>query len=520
MPLARWLSGLTGWKRALVLAALGSLATLALPPAGLFPLLFLVFPALLWVLDGARTRWQAFFTGWLSGLVHFVLGLYWISFSLFTDIARFWWVLPLSVGGLPVLLAVFTGLATLVTFMAGQRGIARILVFATAWSAGEWLRGHLFTGFPWSLTAYAWVDIPPVLQSVAWIGSYGLGLLTVALASLPALTGWFSLRDRRVLVPVSAGIIVAVLVTGVGLWRLSGAGEQAPMVPGVMLRLVQPAIAQTLKWDPAVQAANLRTQIDMSQATSPRLPTVVIWSETAVPWVLNEQPDLRKTLADAAPPGGVLLTGALRTQIQEGQKHFYNSVFVLDGQGNIIATADKFHLVPFGEFIPFREYLPVDPVAAGATNFSRGPGPVTVSVPGLPPFSPLVCYEAIFPGDVASRGSRPQWLLNVTNDAWFGISAGPWQHFAIARVRAVEEGVPLVRVANTGISGVVDPWGRIVTRSRLGTVEILESGLPQALQDGPIFARYGNKVYGIMLLMTVLFTIAGVVNRGRNKKST
>ncbi|WP_158047698.1 apolipoprotein N-acyltransferase [Skermanella pratensis] len=505
LPVAARLSALAGWRRCLAAAAFGGLATLALPPAFAVPVLLLAFPGLLWLLDGAATRRSAFFTGWWFGFGHFLLGLYWISFALLTDIARFWWMMPFAAAGLPALLAVFVGLATLALHVLSRRfrlgGLSRVLAFAMLWTMAEYLRGHVLTGFPWNLIGYSWVGFLPVLQSVAVIGTYGLGLLTVAVAATPALFGDPAESRRRAAGSVAVGLLLVAAIGVAGWVRLSqGDGST---VPGVVVRIVQPNIAQTLKWNPAERARNFERLLEMT-AESPAgggpAPTHVVWPETAVPFFLERDAAARQAIGSVTPPGGSVITGAPRVRTEpDGTNRFWNSLHAVDGSGAVVASYDKFHLVPFGEYMPLRGVLPVASIAAGTTDFSAGTGPKTLDVGGLPPFSPLVCYEVIFPAAVKDPERRPEWLLNVTNDAWYGISAGPHQHFAIAQARAVEEGLPMVRAANTGISGVVDGYGRISAYLELGSRGVVDATLPKSLDNTP-YGRIGDWILVVLLM--------------------
>jgi apolipoprotein N-acyltransferase len=306
---------------------------------------------------------------------------------------------------------------------------------------------------------------------------------------------------------VACGIALIGLIGLSGWVRLSQA-DTAP-VPGVMLRVVQPNIAQTLKWVPAERARNFERLLELTAspvAAGAAPVTHVIWPETAVPFFLERDAGARQAMASVTPPGGGILTGAPRVRAEaNGENRFWNSLHAVDGSGAVVASYDKFHLVPFGEYMPLRGILPVDGIAAGATDFSSGPGPATIQVPGLPPFSPLICYEVIFPGAVKDPGNRPDWLLNVTNDAWYGKSAGPHQHFAISRVRAVEEGLPLVRSANTGISGIIDSYGRVTAYLGLGERGIVDAALPGALPITP-YGRIGDIILVLLLMSFSLVT--------------
>ena len=505
--LAARLARLRGWRRFLVLVFAGAAATLALPPVYAWPVLLVAVPVLIWTLDGTTTSAGAFWVGWSFGFGYFVAGLYWIGFALAVDLERFFWAIPLAVTGLQGFLAIFIGLATLVSRLIGGRGLGRLLVFAALWAMAEWLRGHVLTGFPWNLVGYTWVGWLPVLQSVSWLGIYGLSLLTMLLAALPAAFADTGEPRHRL---IAGGLLAAGVVLFAGLW-LHGAARLADApsdsVPGVVLRLVQPNIAQAEKWDLDLRDAHIRLQMDLSLDDTAGRATHVIWPETAVAYFLEPAPGLRRVLGDLVPPGGHVLLGAPRTNGVEGEaRRYWNSLYALDRDGTVAAVYDKFHLVPFGEYVPWRDLLPIDKITPGTVDYTPGPGPRTVSLPGLPPFSPLICYEAIFPGAVTTDGGpSPRWLLNVTNDAWYGITAGPHQHFAIARTRGVEEGLPLVRVATTGISGVVDAYGRVTARLELGERGAVDAELPQAPDLRTAYARWGDgPFWGLAVALLVV----------------
>jgi len=494
---------------------LGILAAAALPPIDAIPLLVPAFTGLLWLHDGVESRRGSFLLGWWFGFGFFLAGLYWVGISMLVDPLHFGWMIPFAVGGLSAGFSIYTGLALLLVRLSGARGVGRVLALAIAWSVGEWLRGHLLTGFPWNLVGYAWtVDAAP-LQLAALVGSYGLSLVTVLIAALPAALGGPAPVRRPLSILGTAALLVLALWGG-GAARL--AGDTDIMVPGVRLRLVQPDIAQTAKWQPERIRENILTQLRLSAGPGADKITDLVWPETAVPYVLAEEPELRAALATVIPKGGLLLTGTLRRTRSAGNGageafRYYNSLAAVDDRGEIVAAYDKFHLVPFGEYVPFRGILPIDKLVPGRGDFSTGPGPRTLALPHLPPVSPLICYEAIFPGEVVDEAQRPAWLLNVTNDAWFGRSSGPYQHFESARLRAVEEGIPLVRDANTGISGIVDPYGRVIAKLGLGQAGVLDSPLPAPIPGRTPFARYGET--GFALLLGAFAVLAWAFSRPR-----
>lgn len=469
-------AGLSPWRRALAALAAGGLCSLALPPLSLFPLLWIGFPALLLLLHGAANRRHAFLTGWSFAFGYFTLSLYWIAAALFVDLARFWWLVPFCVAGLPALLGLYYGLATLLWWRWRALDVAGAALLALLFFAAEYARGHLLSGFPWNLFGYAWADILPVAQSVSLFGSYGLTLLTLMAALLPV-AFFGSVRWRATLANLlgNGGLVLLAL------WGALRLQEPTSMVPNVQLRLVQPNIAQALKWDPTQREANLQTLLRLSAQPSAPPPTHIIWPESAVAFFLMDDASRRSQITAALPTGAVLLTGGDRRQPNYATNRwdYFNSLLVLEG-GAVTAGYDKYHLVPFGEYVPFQSFGPVATATAGMGSFVAGPAPQTLQVRGLPPFSPLICYEVIFPGAVTDRLTPPQLLINITNDAWYGRTAGPYQHLAIARMRAIEEGVPLLRAANTGISAVIDAYGRTLQTLPLGTAGVLDAPLPTA----------------------------------------
>jgi apolipoprotein N-acyltransferase len=409
-------------------------------------------------------------------------------------------------------LAIFVGLAATAAHATRAHGLARVLVFAIAWSAAEWLRGFVLTGFPWNPIGSVWAFSHLTMQPAAAIGVYGLGFVTLTAAAMPALMGWTGApskaQARRRWRPVAASFAVLAAFMIAGLVRLLDAAPGT--VDDVRLRIVQANIAQTHKWRGALRQAHLERHLRLTRAPGFEKITHVIWPETAAPYFLSIDAGARAAIAAVAPKGGLVVTGAVRRTARRPIK-FWNSLQAIDSAGRIVGNYDKHHLVPFGEYIPLRRYLPIKKIAGGDAEFSRGPGPVTLSLPGLPPVSPLICYEAIFPAAVvATTGTngarRPDWLLNVTNDAWFGASAGPYQHLAAARFRAVEEGLPLVRAANTGISAVFDAHGREIARLGLGQTGVLDAPLPRPLAGRTIFSVIGN--WALMILLVISGSLA------------
>ena len=483
----RWRAGATAF-------GLGALAALALPPVHALALLWIAIPGLLAMLGALPSRRRAAWLGFFFFWGHHVAGLYWITHALLTDVERWWWLVPIAVPALAIPLAAFGAIPAVAAVLV-PAGLSRVLAFTAAWVAAEMLRGVLLTGFPWNLLGTVWAfDALPV-QAAAWIGVHGLSAVTLLLAAAP-------LFGRRGMLAAAAGLVA---LSGFGFARLWP--EERPPEP-VVLVLVQGNIAQEVKWREETRLPIFTRYVELTAqgvagalAESPAgTRAVAIWPETASPFLLATDPDAQRFAAQALPPGSLLLAGSVRAEWAPDRRlsALFNSVVALDDQGAPLGAYDKSHLVPFGEYMPLRGLLPLR-LVHGAMDFSAGPGRVAWRLPGLPAVSPLVCYEVIFPGRVVGA-ERPGWLLNVTNDAWFGVSAGPHQHLAAARLRAVEEGLPLARAAQTGISAVFDSRGREVARLGLARTGVLAAPLPAAGHPTP-FARFGLWIPLILLVV-------------------
>lgn len=475
------LAALQGWRAAAAACGLGALAALALPPVHAIPLLLLAVPGLLSLIDSSVRAREAAWRGFWFGFGHHVLGLYWITEAILFEAARFWWLVPLAVPALAAVLALFIALPCAVAW-AVRPGWRRAAVLAGAWVAADLARQFVATGFPWNPWGSVWAVPGAIgdvaLQPAAWVSVHGLTLFTLLLAATPAL-------GRRAL---AAGGAAMLLWAGAGLARLHLATPAPP--PGLRVVLVQGNVPQGHKWDRtfALEAferhlALTRSGLAEARAAAPAGPAVVVWPETASPFLLAQDAAAREAIVAAAQVPA--LVGSVRFDAERRPR---NSLMALIGEGPPVAIYDKFHLVPFGEYLPGWLPLPVWVMPGG--GFAGGPGPVTLHVPGLPPFGALICYEAIFPAQVADEADRPAWLVNVTNDAWFGNSTGPRQHLVAARLRAVEEGLPLMRAANTGISAGFDAFGRELGALGIDTAGTLVLALPGALPPTPV-ARFG-----------------------------
>ena len=470
------------------------------------PVLPIVFGGLYLLTVGKGLR-QACLAGWAFGFGFFLFGLSWIAESFFVDAERFGWLAVPAVAGLAAGLALFPAAAMAAFASTRTKGVSGAMMFAACWSGSEWLRGTILTGFPWNLIAYAWADYDIPRQLSSWVGSYGLGLVTVLLVVLPAtLLAW----NRR----QGVGAILLFMTLATGSWAAGTVRLPERSQPtDTKVRVVQGNIPQREKWDPAFRARNIARYLDLS--AKPGEFDVLLWPESAFPGYLDEEFGMLDRIAELLPEDSFLLTGAQTREPDGNGVRYSNSVLAIDTSGRIIARYAKHHLVPFGEYVPLRGILPLQRLAAGIGDFTPGPGPKTINLPDLPSVGLSICYEAIFSGRIVETGQRPNWLFNATNDAWFGPSLGPRQHLASARMRAVEEGLPMVRAANTGISAVIDGYGRIVARLELSETGALDARLPRALPP-TLFSTYGQ----IMFLLVLATCVMGAVLVNIKKDNT
>jgi apolipoprotein N-acyltransferase len=493
------LAALAGWRRAGLAVLLGVAATLATPPLCIVPLAFVAFTGLALLHASATGARRWFWDGWWFGFAHFTTSLYWMSEAMLVDPLQFGWIIPFSLFGFPAFLGLFTGAVMLLAawLPGGRTAPGRPFAIAASWTLAEWIRGHILTGFPWNLIGYVWSGADVMLQPAALIGIYGMSVLTVWLAALPAVL----IGPRRPALTLLA--LGAAVLLGLGAWsawRLPA--QPTAELPGIRFRLVQVAVDQKLKWKSDMREEILLRHLQLSQSAGAEAVTHLVWPEAAVTYYLADDAPARELVSRLVHPDGLLLSGIIRREIDPARPfRVWNSFVAIDAAARVRGVYDKHHLVPFGEYVPARWLLDVigmQKLVPGPLDFSAGPGPRTLELPGLPPVSPLICYEAIFPAQVVAPGLRPGWLLTVTNDGWFGMTSGPHQHFAMARMRAVEQGLPLVRAANSGISGIVDPYGRVTVTLRLGARGVIDGGLPAALPttlyavwgDGPAFALW------------------------------
>lgn len=494
-------------RRLCVSFVAGSLCVLAMPPYNIWLALLPSLSLFYIFFCTATSPLKSFFEGWAFSFGYFLFGLIWIGNALLVEGNIFSWVWPLAVAGLPALLALFYGLATLTLYMlvekrdslAGWMGFIGIIAFT------EWLRGHLFTGFPWNLWGYVWSETLTIAQSASLFGIYGLTLLTIAVSVLPALW-WMQLGTRKTRLSISGAM--ALLMLGLFLFGFTRLSQPMDLKANVMLRIVQPNITQTDKWNPLKTSENFSKILSLSISHGDNIGAAnfLVWPETAVTENFLLQPSATAALKSVLQTynGPVYLaTGMLKVHPNEGSPLYYNSLTTFDQNVRPVAEYDKSHLVPFGEYIPFKNIIPLEPIVK-FSGFEQGSGPQTQNIDNILKISPLVCYEIIFPGAVTARtDSRPDLLVNVTNDAWYGDSAGPRQHLAMTRFRSIEEGLPAVRSANTGISAIYDSYGQLLESIPLNQAGSINSLLPQSLPS-TIYTYAGDLIFFIFVIALVL----------------
>ncbi|MGI9381143.1 MAG: apolipoprotein N-acyltransferase [Methyloligellaceae bacterium] len=540
-----FIADLSGWKQWFIALLAGAAATLSLAPNLFWISLFVSVPILIWMLDGIwlrsmsgksgrNTLSNAFIVGWWFGFGYFFVGLRWIGEAFLVDADLFAWLMPFAMALLPAGLALFFGVATACIIRFWRPGISRILLLAWALFATELLRGHIFTGLPWNTLGYSLTGTDGLMQSTSVVGVYVLTYVAVLVFSVPAALVFPQNSNNRIAANWSFAIAVLLLVISLdiaGQWRLTD--KKSGTQSNIRLHLVQPNINQKEKWRPENQKEIVDRIIGLSKlaetgTSAGSIPkNIIIWPEVALPFLFDKNAEFLNFLGDSIPDETVLITGAIRTGNgdpgrQDGRpREIYNSLMVIDSDGQIEKVYDKKHLVPFGEYLPFQNFLEaigLQQLTRLRGGFTEGRGERYIQANSLPAFAPLICYEIIFSGAVVEVTNRPEWLLNLTNDGWFGDTAGPHQHLHQARIRAIEEGLPVVRVANTGISVVIDSYGQILERIPLNQMGTIDSGLPLPLEE-TVYARHGLPIIFVLLILGFLFPVILQARSGDDLKS-
>lgn len=523
---APWLEGWTGrtadavrqsagWRRAVTAFLAGSVSVLAFAPVFASPVLFLTLPVLVWLVDSSRSAKHAAIAAWWFGFGYFFFNLFWVGEAFLVEADKYAVLLPFAITLLPAALAMYWAVAVFFARQFWPQGIARVLVLAVALSVAEWLRGQLFTGFPWNVPGYALTFPLALMQSAALVGVYGLTPLALAIFTGPAvLLSDRDMADRKPIALALAWVAVPLaLFAAFGAYRLSFAIET---VPGVTIRIVQPSIPQREKWLPEFQRRNFERHVALTLTNAAGEKddlagiTHVIWPEAAMPFLPLEEPKIIEALGTLLPGGKTLIAGALRREREEGGSTtaVFNSLIAFRDDGMPAAVGDKQHLVPFGEYLPVKHVLStigLDKFTFGRGDFAAGPRPRPVLlIPGLPPSVALICYEALFPGEAVQGEERPMLLINLTNDGWFGDTSGPRQHFHQARVRAVEEGLPMIRAANNGISASIGPDGRELGLLAMNAIGTIDTALPRAFPGTPYSKFRELPLWSILLIFLAI----------------
>jgi apolipoprotein N-acyltransferase len=517
------------WRARIAAVAAGLAAGLAHPPFGiLVGLLGFAALAVLLTMTGARPLRSAFFRGWLAGVGYFSVSVWWVVEPFMVDAANQAWMAPFALVLMAGGLALFWALAGLAYRLIAPRPAFAALVFAGCFAGFEWLRGHVFTGFPWNLPGETWAAGSAPSQAAAVLGAYGLTWATLALASAPAIVFSNARRNTKAAIVACAAIGLAGLY-GLGAQRLAKVASPSSGAP--MIRIVQADIDQKEKWRAENLGVILDTYSELTRQPAAARPDIVIWPEGALPAVIDDLvapgSPYAPRLAAALDEGQVLLMGANRAErAPGGETAYFNSLVAFRRDGERLrptAYYDKHRLVPFGEFLPYGELATrfgVRSLVHMPSDFTPGPEPRPMTDAGVPSLQPLICYEALFPGFTRAAfqrsGVRPAWILNVSNDAWFGVTSGPLQHLNMAAYRAIEEGLPMVRATPTGVSAVLDAYGRVLPGKRLGLGElgVIDAALPPVLAP-TFFARFGDLSLLIFLLISGTAALLGREARPR-----
>lgn len=482
-----------GWKRQFMMIFCGAATSFALSPFHFIIVGFLTFPILIIVLDGVaeisnlkRRIFIASMTCWSFGFGYFVFALWWLSHAMLIDPIAFAWAIPFAVLGLPAYLALYWALAGCLAMMFWYPNAARFLALGFAFGAGEWFRGTLLTGFPWASIGYTLMPTPLLMQSAAILGLYGINALAVLCYSLATVL----FTDEKKLFSLSLLMVLIGAHIGFGVYRM----HNLPNVENYKtaerwVRIVQPSIQQTNKMDVEDRQKTFEMHLDLSEAPikkGSKKPDFIVWPETSVPYILDYVPAAKMRIADMLTNNQWAIVGSVRTdgRVNQTNKHYYNTIEVVNHHGQILASSDKVHLVPFGEYLPYQKLfdaIGLKAIADDVGGYSPADQRRSVTMPNDFTYLPMICYEIIFPDGMDYHGNKPQAILNVTNDAWFGMTPGPYQHLDQARLRAVELGLPLIRAANNGISAVVDPYGRIVQYLKQNEVDFVDSPIPDSI---------------------------------------
>ncbi len=481
----------------------GVISSLSFAPTYYFILLYFSLPKLFAFLANTKNQKQRALAGFFFGLGHFFISFYWISASLFIDISSYWYLLPFSLFLLPIFFSfVFiVPQSLLFTLYSHKADHKKIIIFSCIWVVFEIFRSYLFYGFPWNLIGYSLINNSYLLQIASYFGPYGMSLLVMISSLLPFLYVQKQISIVK-LILLELFLIIPFIIIGYLIINYSALDNS----PSLNVRIVQANILQQQRWKNFYQEKTFRKYIDLTLKNSNLRPDIIIWPESANDFILNDFRGM-KFLGDILQPNQLLITGIDRLSKENNKLILNNSLIVVNKEGEIVDFYDKMKLVPFGEFIPFKQYLPISKLTTGLIDYSPGKN---LKILGFgkdnsKKFIPFICFEAIFPNNANIFTKKFDFLVNITNDSWFGVSSGPYQHFAMTQVRAVEAGVPLIRVAVTGISGLIDSFGEIVLKTEINEEISLDFKIPQKKYTKNIYVVYGDLLIVIIMMMLLLY---------------
>ncbi len=498
-----------------LLAIWGGLSSLAFAPTYILPLFLIGISVLLFYIKNAKNAQQAFIYGWIFGFSHFVIGLYWLSIGITIYINEFWWAIPFALIGLPFILAFFPAIAATISYRFKNKGeLVFIYTLCISWVMTEWVRSWIFTGLPWNLSGYIWGFSDTLLQVSSIAGIYGLSFLALFVAS----NFYFILTRNKAywVMHCLSSIVILLCIIVFGYKRLQ---DNPTEYTDISVRLVQPSIPQSAKWDRKSLYDNLKMHVNLSLIDEENIgtPDIIVWSEAAVTLPLRMY-KVRELISQAVKEDSVLITGGVSEYFAPASNksslleeyRLYSSIYGINSKGTILFNYHKTHLIPFGEYIPFKDFLWFKKLTAGFIDYSPGEvGQVTeLTIKGKNiRIRPLICYEAIFPNEARVTDEKVQFFVNITNDSWYGHSSGPYQHFDISRLRSIENGLPMVRVGNNGISSIIDPVGRIIFKTKLDEISITDGFIPHKILSKTLYSAYGDFCVITLLLFTIIVSM-------------
>jgi len=481
---------------------MGSAAALAFAPTYLFFILFFSFPALLFLLGKSKSLKESFFLGWGFGFGLFLCGLYWISYALLVDQDMFGWLVPFAVLLIPAILALYIGSITLLLHRIRTRPVSLTITFISLWVLVEMLRTKLFTGFPWLTLGYSWSNKITLIQSASLFGVFGVSFIILVIILTPFILLKNYKKSKFIAISYSICSLIAFFLNfSYGIWRLDTADREFLQHS---VRIVQPNIKQSIKWDRRYRYQNLQKIMELSKQNGNSSQTYIIWPEAAITYSLDNK-NTRNIIKEIIPEESYLITGGIRLSKNNTLK-LMSSLFVIGSDGEIVDHYDKMHLVPFGEYIPLKDFIPfnISKITHGLLDYTPGSKAKIITPKSeYPSFRGLICYESFFPQEILFNEQKPDFLINITNDAWYGNSPGPYQHLDITKFRAIEYGLPMVRSANSGVSAIINQYGEILQQLNLNQEGYLINKLPKPQKSRTFYHLHGNNVI-IFFLVIIL----------------